>query len=136
MKNPSRLCLLVAVLLVLAVIPQPASAKQRAPNSIGKLSHAEKTVDHMSKKFWRGMVNVVTGVGEIPRQIGRSCRKDGVGLGLPAGIVNGIIMAPARVGVGAFEVVTFPIPMMPGEADTLAPTYAPILTPTFVWQSE
>lgn len=96
----------------------------------------EKAVDEMSRKFWRGVVNMATGVGEIPRQLVLSCRENGAGVGIPVGFLNGVLMAPVRVGVGAFETVTFIVPTMPDNHTPCRMSYAPLLTPVFVWQSE
>ncbi len=94
----------------------------------------ETVVDKMSAKFWRGLVNVVTGVGELPRQVSLACTDRGTGVGLPVGLLTGVLMTPVRIGVGAFEMITFIVPTTPQERSAGRMTYAPTMLPVFVWQ--
>lgn len=90
------------------------------------LYHTESVVQEMSAKLCRGVFNVLTGWGEIPRQMIVSGQDRGWWAVLPVGIPAGAIMTVARTGTGAFEVVTFCVP--------LYDSYAPIMNPAFVWQ--
>jgi putative exosortase-associated protein (TIGR04073 family) len=93
-----------------------------------ELSHAEGLVQDMSAKLCRGAVNILTGWGEIPRQMTISGRDRGGWAVLPVGIPAGAIMTVVRTGVGVFDVGTFFIP--------INDSYGPILDPAFVWQQK
>lgn len=91
-----------------------------------ELSHAEGLVQEMTGKLNRGVVNVLTGWGEIPRQMRRSAHERGWWASVPFGIPSGLLMTVVRTATGAFELVTFPIPV--------DDSYGPILHPAYVWQ--
>jgi putative exosortase-associated protein (TIGR04073 family) len=76
-------------------------------------------------KFVRGLTNVLTGGGEIPRQIIVANRADGSFAAVPVGFFTGIFMTVARTGYGAVELVTFIAP--------LEGTYDSLLKPDYVW---
>ena len=76
-------------------------------------------------KLLRGLTNVVTGVGEIPRQLIISYREHNSISGLPSGFFTGLIMTIARTVYGGFEVLMFPIP--------IDGSYASMITPAYVW---
>ena len=79
-------------------------------------------------KLMRGLANLVTGVGEIPKQIYLIGQKEGWVQGTFRGPFEGLGMFVARTVAGAYEVLTFPIPVPPG--------YQPMLLPEYVWQPE
>lgn len=79
-------------------------------------------------KLVRGLANLVTGVGEIPKQIYLIGQKEGWVQGTFRGPLEGIGMFIVRTVAGAYEVLTFPIPVPPG--------YQPMLLPEYVWQPE
>ena len=89
-------------------------------------SYAEDVVQDMSSKLNRGVWNVLTGWGEIPRQMIKSGHDRGWLSVIPVGIPAGVIMTVARTGVGAFETVFFFIP--------IHDSYDPVMEPAFVWQ--
>lgn len=86
----------------------------------------EGYVNHMGNKFARGIVNVFTGVGEIPRQIGLTATDEGPIQGATVGVFKGLLMGVVRTGVGVVETCLFMVPS-PGY-------YDPILDPAYVWQ--
>ena len=90
------------------------------------ISHAEGVVQDMSAKLTRGVFNVLTCWGEIPRQMIVSGQDRGWWAVLPVGIPSGAIMTVVRAGVGVFEIGTFIVP--------IDDTYGPIMDPAFVWQ--
>ena len=90
------------------------------------LTCTEDTVQDMSSKLNRGVFNVLTGLGEIPRQMIVSGCDKGWWAPIPVGIPAGVIMAVVRTGVGVFETATFFIP--------INHSYEPIMDPAFVWQ--
>jgi len=125
--------LTVGILLFANVTPCMAEG---GDGGVEEAMHVEKVVNRMSRKFWRGIVNVTTGVGEIPRQMSLACDESGAGIGIPVGFLNGVLMTGVRVGVGAFETVTFVAPTTPDDNTPAELTYDPVLKPVFVWESE
>ncbi|MDH3346082.1 MAG: exosortase system-associated protein, TIGR04073 family [Kiritimatiellaceae bacterium] len=87
---------------------------------------AEDVVQDMSTKLNRGVVNVLTGWVEIPRQVVKTGHEKSWWKALPVGLPAGVIMTVARTGVGAFETVLFFAP--------INDSYEPILDPAYVWQ--
>jgi putative exosortase-associated protein (TIGR04073 family) len=90
------------------------------------ISHAELVVQDMSEKLSRGVVNTLTGWGELPRQMIVSGKERGGWAVLPVGIPAGAIMTLVRTGTGIFETALFFVP--------IDDSYEPILKPAFVWQ--
>lgn len=114
------LSILFAVLFVF-------SGTVRAETTAGhELSEAEEIVQDMSSKLCRGVFNVLTGWGEIPRQMIKAGKDKGGWAVLPVGIPAGAIMTVVRTGTGAFETVTFVAP--------IKDSYGPLIDPAFVWQ--
>lgn len=81
-----------------------------------------------STKLWRGVVNTLTGWGELIRQPVVCTQEDGI-VGVPVGIINGVVMTVVRTGAGILDVVTFPVPMDEGIG------YDSLLDPDYVWQA-
>lgn len=78
-------------------------------------AHGDPTAE---RKLERGVLNLFTGFGEIPYQIGQEARINryrGWLVGLPKGIAWGVF----RTLYGAWDTLTFPVP----------PYSAPILDP-------
>lgn len=74
-------------------------------------------------KFGRGLVNTLTGLGEIPIDMLKTGKAEGTSRGLTVGLFRGLIMGLYRTVVGLYEVVTFAIPAPAGyEAITDPPT--------------
>lgn len=114
-------------LTVLMAVTFLFSVGSRAETVAGhKLSESEEIVQDMSAKLCRGVFNVLTGWGEIPRQMIKSGRDKGWWAVLPVGIPAGAIMTVVRTGTGAFETLTFIAP--------IDDSYGPIIDPAFVWQ--
>lgn len=61
-------------------------------------------------KMGRGVVNVLTGWIELPKQIHLGSREDNPVSGLGWGLVKGAGLTLLRSGMGLYEAVTFPIP--------------------------
>lgn len=76
-------------------------------------------------KLLRGLTNMVTGAGEIPRQLIISYKEYNSISGLPSGFFTGLIMTIARTVYGGFEVVLFPIP--------IDGSYSSMISPAYVW---
>ncbi len=61
-------------------------------------------------KAGRGLVNVLTGWIEIPKQIHQGSQEENPMTGLGWGLVKGFGMTVLRAGVGMYEALTFLIP--------------------------
>ena len=79
----------------------------------------------MGKKLFRGITNVATGWGEIPRQLIITTQHEGP-LGVPLGFFKGVMMTAVRTAAGAVEIALFLAPA-PG-------FYDPLLSPGLVWE--
>jgi len=63
-------------------------------------------------KMGRGVVNVLTGWIELPKQLQLGTQQaDNLVVGVGRGLMNGIKMTLLRGGVGLYEAVTFPLPL-------------------------
>lgn len=83
------------------------------------------TLGGIGTKLSRGIVNLVTGWLEIPKQISNVWQESGAAPGLTLGFLKGFGFAVGRTAVGAYEIVTFPAPLPEG--------YRPIVSPEFVF---
>jgi putative exosortase-associated protein (TIGR04073 family) len=89
-------------------------------------AHGEIVGAQAGRKFFRGLLNVLTGSGEIPRQMIRAGRRgDCAALDIPTGFCSGIFMCVVRTTYGAVEMASFPMP--------LDGTYDSLLKPDYVW---
>lgn len=73
-------------------------------------------------KFGNGLANAVTGVGELPKTIMITNRRDGMAYAATAGFFTGIVYMMARTLNGVYDLATFIIPTKP------------IVTPDYIWQ--
>ncbi len=78
------------------------------------------------RKLGRGLVNIVTGVVEIPKKVILISKNDSLSRGLTWGLVKGTAVGVLRTASGIYETVTFPIPA-PAE-------YEPMIHPEFVFE--
>lgn len=116
----------LALFLVVACSCCGATEWYRAHRREGFPARRETEIEQITHKAMRGLVNVVTGWGEIPRQMVRTGRSDGALFILPLGIPRGLIMSVIRTGTGLLE-LAFPF-------DAVTHDYEPLLIPTYVWQ--
>jgi len=79
-------------------------------------------------KFIRGVANLTTGWVELPKQIYVVGTNEGWVAGALRGPFDGLGMFAARTIAGAYEILTFPIPV--------PPNYQPMLSPEYVWDPE
>lgn len=86
----------------------------------------EEYLENASYKLVRGVTNLVTCPGEIPKQIIVTTRDRGA-LGVVLGLFKGFGMTVVRGSFGVWEGVTFFIP------NSIDGDYSPILNPEFVW---
>ena len=61
-------------------------------------------------KMGRGIVNVLTGWIEIPKQIHLGSQEENPVVGIGAGVLKGAGLTLLRGGVGIYEALTFPFP--------------------------
>ena len=76
------------------------------------------------KKLGRGLVNILTGWIELPKNIYETSVESNPLSGLTIGLAKGLGMTVVRTGAGIYETATFPFPL-PQE-------YKPILDPEYV----
>jgi putative exosortase-associated protein (TIGR04073 family) len=84
----------------------------------------------VSYKLLRGLANVGTGIIELPKNVINATNYQGVGpyqnsnliWGLTGGSVKGVANFIGRMGVGLYDVLTFPFPTHP------------VATPVLPWQ--
>jgi putative exosortase-associated protein (TIGR04073 family) len=107
------------VLCLLSAGPLSAQAEEQSPQTVPA---------RIGTKLVRGLANLVTGLGEFPKQIYLIGKNEGWVQGTFRGPFEGLGMFIARTAAGAYEVVTFPLPVPPG--------YQPMLLPEYVWQPE
>lgn len=77
-----------------------------------------------TKKLGRGLVNILTGWIELPKNIYETSVESNPLAGITIGLAKGVGMTVVRTGAGIYETVTFPFPL-PQE-------YKPILEPEYV----
>ena len=79
-----------------------------------------------ARKLTRGVANIVMSPFEIPKNIADTYYDThAVHESILLGIPRGLGMMIQRIGVGAYETVTFPFPIPEG--------YRPVLEPEFMW---
>lgn len=67
-------------------------------------------------KAGRGVVNVLTGWIELPKQVHLGSQEDNPVSGLGVGLIKGVGLTVLRAGVGIYEALTFPLPYPQGYA--------------------
>ena len=88
----------------------------------GELTHSTR-----GQKALRGAANLTLGLFiEWPKMICYEAREQGPLVGIPAGFLAGFGLGLMRMGVGAYELVTFPIP--------IPDDYRPILSPRYPFE--
>lgn len=82
--------------------------------------------DLIRHKFARGWINILASPLEVPMALKHTVRDPGVVLGVPAGLVQGTVMAAGRIFTGAYEILSAPFPYPQG--------YRPVIEPEYSWQ--
>jgi putative exosortase-associated protein (TIGR04073 family) len=106
MKNMLKTLMILSALLFVA--PQAAFAHSYAEGLGDKLAH--------------GVANTVTGIGEVPKNIMIGTNEKGLGYGLTAGLLTGIVHGIGRTLTGVVDLVTFVIPTKP------------LIYPDYIWK--
>jgi len=96
----------------------------------GTPAHAEEPglFKQIGTKFVRGVANITTGWAEIPKQVYLVGKNEGWVAGVFRGPFDGIGMFFARTVAGAYEILTFPVPV--------PSRYQPMVQPEYVWEPE
>jgi putative exosortase-associated protein (TIGR04073 family) len=106
MKQLPKQLLLVSTLCLLS--PHAAMAESYPAKIVSKLNN--------------GFANVITGVGEIPKNMIITTHKKGLLLGLTSGFATGVAHTVCRTVLGGAEIATFMIP-----------TRTPV-KPAYIWK--
>jgi len=112
METHSGTRALLAALLLIALGAQPAQAQ-------GPM-----------QKAGRGIVNAVTCWIEVPKQVHQGSRAENGVVGMTRGFFQGLGLGLLRLGVGAFEFVTFPFEY-PAK---FASPYVSMELPDYAWE--
>lgn len=110
MKSVARVLLIIIGVLIILNMASPSFAQDPA------------------KKLGRGLVNILTGWVELPKNIYETSVESNPLAGITIGLAKGLGMTVVRTGAGIYDTVTFPFPL-PQE-------YKPILDPEFVMQKD
>ena len=81
-------------------------------------------------KMGRGVVNVLTGWLELPKQLHLGQQEDNPVIGLGTGLMKGAGLTLLRGGMGLFEALTFPVPYPKG----FASPYEQMELPDYAWE--
>ncbi len=103
----------IAFLMLFCVLPQTAMAQREITQSYPVAA---------SEKLVNGIVNVATGVIELPKNVILTSQRDGAAYGMIIGLVTGIMHTIGRTVFGALDAVTFFIPTQP------------TVRPPYIWQ--
>lgn len=125
-RLPKLLTLLMAILTIGALTLAPVSAQQVSAQSVAstELERENSDINKMFHKLGRGVVNVLTGWIEIPKQTAAEWRRTDPFTGTVLGVIKGSAFAVARTFVGFYEVISFPFP--------IPRDYQPLMEPEFV----
>jgi putative exosortase-associated protein (TIGR04073 family) len=69
------------------------------------------TESNAYEKLQRGFLNLADAVVEVPGTMMRKSKKEGVVMGVTAGLFEGVLNTVKRALAGAWEVASFPIPL-------------------------
>ncbi|BBL35982.1 hypothetical protein Nstercoris_02261 [Nitrosomonas stercoris] len=82
---------------------------------------ADSYPEKAGEKLATGVANLVTGIGEIPKNMMISSQKKGTIYGVTAGFFVGVVQTIGRTVSGVFDVATFLIPT------------TSLAQPTYIW---
>jgi putative exosortase-associated protein (TIGR04073 family) len=81
-------------------------------------------------KMGRGLVNVLTGWLELPKQAHRGKQEENPIKGIAQGLLRGGALAVLRTGVGLYEALTFPL----AYPKDFASPYEAMELPDYAWE--
>jgi putative exosortase-associated protein (TIGR04073 family) len=79
-------------------------------------------IEGVGNKLAHGMANLVTGLGEVPKNVIITTNEQNIGYGLTTGLMSGIVTGIGRSLTGIVDLATFYVPTKP------------LVTPGYVWQ--
>jgi len=129
-----RFNLIPALLMAFAVVFFTAAPTMQAQVAAQTASdedvYRENTdIDKIFTKLGRGVVNVLTGWVEVPRNIAKEWRRTDPFTGTVIGLFRGFGWAVARTFAGFYEIISFPFPVPRNYEPVMVPEY---ILPT-VW---
>ncbi len=107
--------LLLALVAVFFIYGMPAAESADLENSGTPM-----------RKLQRGFLNMALSPWEVAHELSKDKKTDSVVPTWAGGLVRGSVYALGRAVTGAYELVTFPVP--------LPANYAPVVEPEFEWQ--
>lgn len=123
----NRAFVVASLLLALAVtLAAPVHAQNYNNNEANEVLTPEPYLEKSAFKLVRGVTNIVTSPGEIPKQIVMTTKKRGA-VGVVLGLFKGVGMTTVRILSGVYEAATFPLP------NDLDGHFGPVVRPEFVW---
>lgn len=128
MKLMSRFSFLVcAAFLGFAILSIAVPTQVRAAEEQEEIYRDNTDFSKALTKLGRGIVNVLTGWVEIPKNIATEWRRTDPFSGFVVGTIKGIGWTIGRTISGAYDIITFPVPV-PKE-------YKPLMEPEYILPS-
>ena len=103
MSIAKKSAVVIMVIVLCGLLVSAASADD--------LSRSRTDANKMMHKLGRGIVNVLTGWMEVPKNISVEWKKSDPFSGIVMGTVKGLGWTLGRTMSGAYDVVTFPLPI-------------------------
>jgi putative exosortase-associated protein (TIGR04073 family) len=119
--------MLFGAALVFCQVTAPAlAAEPSGPKSQAPRTDEESAGGKMFRKAVRGGQNLAFGlVTDVPRTVYYESRDHGAFYGFPVGLVKGVGLGAVRTAVGAWELLTVPIPLN---------DYEPVVLPAYPFE--
>lgn len=116
---------LAALVLAISVIPATTQRVIAQGYSDGEDVYRENTdISRIFNKLGRGVINLLTGWVEIPKQVAKEWRRTDPFTGTVLGLCKGLVWGLARTFAGFYEIISFPFPV--------PRNYEPIIDPEYV----
>lgn len=117
--------LLIALTVGLLTIAPQAQQTAFGQTAVDEDVYRENSdIDKIFHKLGRGVVNLLTGWVEIPRNIAKEWRRTDPFTGTVIGLFKGLGWGIARTFSGFYEIISFPFPV--------PRNYEPIMQPEFI----
>ncbi|HOE63912.1 MAG TPA: exosortase system-associated protein, TIGR04073 family [Candidatus Sumerlaeota bacterium] len=88
------------------------------------MTRSKSEANSMMHKCGRGIVNVLTGWMEVPKNIAVEWKKTEPFTGTIMGTIKGLGWGVGRTATGVYDIITFPLPIPEG--------YKPLMEPEFI----
>ena len=98
--------------------------------AIGLAANSPAWAQDPIHKMGRGVVNVLTGWIELPKQVHMGSQEENPVTGFGWGLVKGAGLTVLRAGMGVYEALTFPIPY----PKSFASPYEQMELPDYAWE--